>query len=153
MKNIILVFLLFLLCSCGYTSIYKNQKSQDFKINIIGMTGDDEINSLIKNELKFYSDRNSNNRYDITISSNYQKIVVSKNSAGVATDFKLLADIKITVDTNDGNNNILNFSENINIKNNSNSFEQRNYERNIKKNFASSIRDNFIVKIFNLNDN
>tara|TARA_B100000902_G_scaffold338240_1_gene339691 strand:+ start:821 stop:1282 length:462 start_codon:yes stop_codon:yes gene_type:complete len=153
MKNIILVFLLFLLCSCGYTSIYKNQKSQDFKINIIGMTGDDEINNLIKNELKFYSDRNSNNRYDITISSNYQKIVVSKNSAGVATDFKLLADIKITVDTNDGNNNILNFSENINIKNNSNSFEQRNYERNIKKNFASSIRDNFIVKIFNLNDN
>ena len=49
--------------------------------------------------------------------------------------------------------NVFNFSENINIKSNSNSYEQNNYERSIKKNFASSIRDKFIIKIFNLDDN
>ena len=38
--------------------VYKNQKSQDFQINIIEMTGDNEINNLIKNELKFYSNKN-----------------------------------------------------------------------------------------------
>ena len=115
------------------------------------MKGDDEINNLLKNELKFYSDRDSNNKYDISINSNYQKIIVSKNSAGVATEYKLLVDVKININTND-NNNIINFNENINIKSNSNSFEQKNYERSIKKNFASSIRDKFIIKIFNLND-
>ena len=39
------------------------------------------------------------------------------------------------------------------MKSNSNSFEQNNYERNLKKNFASSIRDKFIIKIFDLDDN
>ena len=152
MKNIILILFLLFLYSCGYTSVYKNQKSQDFQINIIEMTGDIEINNLIKNELKFYSNRNSGNKYDISINSEYQKIIVSKNSAGVATDYKLLVDTKISINLNN-KNNILNFSENINIKSNSNSFEQNNYERNIKKNFASSIKNKFIIKIFNLDDN
>lgn len=116
------------------------------------MTGDIEINNLIKNELKFYSNRNSKNKYDISINSEYQKIIISKNSAGVATDYKILVDTKISINLNN-KNNILNFSENINIKSNSNSFEQNNYERNIKKNFASSIKNKFIIKIFNLDDN
>ena len=148
MKNIILILFLFFLNSCGYTSIYKNQKSQDFQINIIEMTGDNVINNLIKNELKFYSNRNSNIKYDISINSNYQKVIVSKNSAGVATDYKLIAETVISFDKED-KNNILNFNENINIKSNSNSNEQNNYEKNIKKNFASSISNKFIIKILN----
>ena len=148
MKNIILILFLFFLNNCGYTSVYKNQKSQDFQISIIEMTGDDEINNLIKNELKFYSNRNSNIKYNISINSNYQKIIVSKNSAGVATDYKLIAETIISFDQ-EGKNNILNFNENINIKSNSNSYEQNNYEKSIKKNFASSISNKFIIKILN----
>ena len=148
MKNIILILFLFFLNSCGYTSVYKNQKSQDFQISIIEMTGDNEINNLIKNELKFYSNRNSNIKYNISINSNYQKIIVSKNSAGVATDYKLIAETVISFDK-EGKNNILNFNENINIKSNSNSYEQNNYEKSIKKNFASSISNKFIIKILN----
>ena len=148
MKNLILILFLFFLNSCGYTSVYKNQKSQDFQINIIEMTGDNVINNLIKNELKFYSNRNSNIKYDISINSNYQKVIVSKNSAGVATDYKLIAETVISFDK-EGKNNILNFNENINIKSNSNFNEQNNYEKSIKKNFASSISNKFIIKILN----
>ena len=146
MKNIILILFLFFLNNCGYTSVYKNQKSQDFQISIIEMTGDNEINNLIKNELKFYSNRNSNIKYNISINSNYQKIIVSKNSAGVATDYKLIAETIISFDQ-EGKNNILNFNENINIKSNSNSYEQNNYEKSIKKNFASSISNKLIINI------
>ena len=152
MKNIILIFLLLFLNSCGYTSVYKNQKSRDFKINIVDMIGDNEINNYIKNELKFYSNKNSNNKYDISINSKYQKIIISKNTAGVATDYQLLADVIISVNLND-KMKVLTFDEKINIKSNSNYFEQNNYERNIKKNFASSIMNKFIIKIFDLNDN
>jgi hypothetical protein len=148
MKNLILILFLFFLNSCGYTSVYKNQKSQDFQINIIEMTGDKEINNLIKNDLKFYSNRNSNIKYNISINSNYQKVIVSKNSAGVATDYKLIVDTVISFDEEE-KNNTLNFNENITIKNNSNSYEQNNYEKNIKKNFASSISNKFIIKILN----
>ena len=148
MKNLILVLFLFFLNSCGYTSVYKNQKSQDFQINIMEMTGNNAINNLIKNELKIYSNKKSNIKYNISINSKYQKIIVSKNSAGVATDYNLSVDTIISFDE-EGKNNILNFNENIIIKNNSNSFEQNNYEKSIKKNFASSIIDKFIIKILN----
>ena len=148
MKNLILILFLFFLNSCGYTSIYKSQKSQDFQINIINMIGDNEINNLIKNSLKLYTNNKSNIKYDISINSNYQKIIVSKNSAGVAIDYSLSVDTVISFN-NEGKNNILDFNENIIIKSNSNSFEQNEYEKSIKKNFASSIIDKFIIKISN----
>jgi len=152
MKNLILICLVFILSSCGYSSIYKDQKSQDFQINIIEMSGDNEFNNLLKNELKLYSYTNSNKEYDISLNSKYQKMIVSKNSSGVATDYKILVDTIINIKLNDKNYD-LEFSESINIKNNSNSFEQNKYERNIKKNFASSIREKLVIKIFNLDDN
>jgi hypothetical protein len=98
MKNLILILFLFLLNNCGYTSIYKSQKPQDFQINIIEMKGDNEINNLIKNDLKFYTNNISNIKYNISIVSNYQKIIISKNSAGVATDYKLKVDTIISFD-------------------------------------------------------
>ena len=152
MRNIILIFCLIFLCSCGYTSIYKNQKSQDFQINIIEMVGDNEFNNLFRNELKLYSKTDSNKKYDILINSKYQKIIVSKNSSGVATDYKILVNTTININLNKETKK-LEFNESINIKNNSNSFEQNRYERNIKRNFASSIREKFLIKILNLNDN
>ena len=151
MRNIILICCLVFFSSCGYTSIYKNQKTQDFQINIIQMTGDKELNNLIKNEIGLYSNLNSNIKYDISIESKYQKIIVSKNASGVAADFKILANTKVKVNINNETKN-LEFNEKINIKNNSNSFEQKKYERNIKRNFASSIREKIFIKIFNLND-
>ncbi len=152
MKNLILILFLIFLNSCGYTSVYKNQKLKDFQITVLEMTGDKEFNNLIKNELKLHSNINSINKYEISLNSNYQKITTSKNSAGVGTDYKILANTMVTINLNN-KNIILNFSENINIKSNSNSFEQKNYERNIKKNFASSIKDKFIIKLFSIDDN
>ena len=152
MRNIILIFCLIFLCSCGYTSIYKNQKSQDFQINIIEMVGDNEFNNLFRNELGLYSNTDSNEKYDILVNSKYQKIIVSKNSSGVATDYKILVNTKINVNLNKATKKF-EFNESINIKSNSNLFEQNRYERNIKRNFASSIREKFLIKILNLNDN
>ena len=152
MKNIILISFLMFICGCGYTSVYKNQKTIDFQINIIEMSGDNEFNNLIKNELKMYSNLNSENKYDVSVNSIYQKSTVSKNSAGVAIDYKLSANATISIYLGD-KVKMFEFEENIKIKNNSNSFDQNVYERNIKKNFASSIREKFISKVFDLNDN
>ena len=152
MKKVILICLIFFLNSCGYSSIYKNQKSQDFQLNVIEMIGDNELNNLLKNELKLYSNANSNKQYDVSLNSKYEKITVSKNSSGVATDYRILVNTKINIKLNNNIHN-LKFIESINIKNNSDSFEQNKYERNIKSNFASLIREKLIIKIFNLNDN
>ena len=152
MKNVILICFVFFLSSCGYSSIYKSQNSQDFQINIIEMTGDNEFNNLFKNELKLYSNTNSKKQYDVNLNSTYQKIIVSKDTSGVATDYKILVNTIIDIKINNKIHD-LKFSENINIKNNSNSFEQNKYERSIKKNFASLVREKLVIKIFNLDDN
>ena len=152
MNKILLILFLLLLNSCGYTSVYKNQKSQNFQINITGMEGDIEFNNLIKNELKLFSNNTSNNIYNFALNSSYQKIAITKNSSGVTTNYNILAYVKVNLSLNENNKNLV-FKENINIKNNTNSFEQNNYEKNVKKNFASSIREKLILKIIELNDN
>jgi hypothetical protein len=152
MNKILLILFLLLLNNCGYTSIYKNQKSNNFQININEIRGDSEFNNHIKNELKLFSNDNADEIYDITLNSNYQKVVISKNALGVATNYNISADVKINLSLNGKIINLV-FNENINIKNNSNSFEQNNYEKNVKRNFASSIREKLIIKIFELNDN
>ena len=152
MNKILLILFLLLLNSCGYTSVYKNQKSQNFQINITGMEGDIEFNNLIKNELKLFSNNTSNNIYNVALNSSYQKIAITKNSSGVTTNYNILAYVKVNLSLNENNKNLV-FKENINIKNNVNSFEQNNYEKNVKRNFASSIREKLIIKIFELNDN
>jgi outer membrane lipopolysaccharide assembly protein LptE/RlpB len=152
MKNITLIILILFLYSCGYSSIYKNQKSQNFKINIIEAKGNSEMNNLIKNEIKLYSGENTTNIYNLKINTDYIKETLTKDSAGVITDYKLSVISIFTVDLK-GMPKVIELKETINIKNQSDSFEQNIYEKNIKRSFASSIREKLMSEIFNINDN
>lgn len=150
MKNLIIISILFILTACGYTAIYNNQ-TKNLQIHVLEMKGDNEFNNMIKNEINLYSDNNSKNKYEINILSNYKKNTISKDSTGVATNFRLSLNTKISI-TRDGKTKEFEFNEDISIKNNLDSFEQNNYERNIKKNFASSVREKLIIKILNTDD-
>lgn len=152
MKNIaILTFVLFL-SHCGYSSIYKNQQSLDFQFNIIKTEGDYEMNNLIKNEIKLYTNTDSQKIYNIKINTDYKKGVLAKNSSGVITDYNLSTTSEVSINLKD-QTKIFEFEESINIKNQSDTFEQNVYEKNIKRNFASSIREKLISTILSLNDN
>ena len=152
MKNIaILTFVLFL-SHCGYSSIYKNQQSLDFQLNIIKTEGDYEMNNFIKNEIKLYSNTESQNIYNIEIDTEYKKEVLTKNSSGVITDYNLSVVSIFSINLK-SENKTFQFEENINIKNQTDTFEQNTYEKNIKRNFASSIRGKLISAILSLNDN
>ena len=152
MKNIaILTFVLFL-SHCGYSSIYKNLQSLDFQFNIIKTEGDYEMNNLIKNEIKLYTNTDSQKIYNIEINTDYSKEVLTKNSSGVITDYNLTTTSEVSINLED-QIKIFEFEESINIKNQSDTFEQNVYEKNIKRNFASSIREKLISTILSLNDN
>ena len=152
MKNIILIILLLLLSSCGYSSIYKNQKSPNFKINIIESKGDDMMNNLIVDQIKLYSSKDSNNIYNLKIDTVYKKEILTKNTSGVITDYRLSATSIFSLSLKD-KIETFKFEENINIKSQTDTFEQNVYEENIKRNFASSIREKLISGILSLNDN
>ena len=152
MRNLTLIILLLFLTSCGYSSIYKNQQSLDFQLNIIGTEGDYEMNNLISNEIKLYSNKDSQNIYDINIDTDFKKDILAKNSSGVITDYNLSVVSIFSINLNN-KNKTFKFEENINIKNQSDIFEQNMYEKNIKRNFASSIREKLMSAILVANDN
>ena len=149
MKKIISFFLFLFLTSCGYSSVYKNNSSKNLFLVMNEMKGDKEINNLIKNELKLYTSKNSENKFLINLDTDYRKTIISKNSTGTASNFELLLIANFNVKRKDKINSFT-LQESFNVKNFSDSFEQKNYENNIKKNFASSIRKKLILKLINM---
>ena len=148
MKNKLLIFLLIFLTNCGYTPIYQNIKSSDLSINIVSSNGNEEMNNLIKNELELYFNKESKNKYDVSINTNYEKKIISKNTSGAISSYQLLVETTFTIIAKNKKNNFL-FTEKINIENNPDSFAQNSYEDIIKRNFASSIREKLIMKLSN----
>ena len=152
MKNTILIIIVLFLYVCGYSSIYLNQSFNDIKINITKTEGDREMNNLIKNELKLYSNKDSTNIYNLKINTVYKKEILTKNTSWVITDYRLSATSIFSLSLKD-KIETFKFEENINIKSQTDTFEQNVYEENIKRNFASSIREKLISGILSLNDN
>ena len=152
MKNIKLIILILFLSNCGYSPIYNNQKIQNYKIDVIEKNGDSEMNNLIENEIRLYSNKDALNIYELKMNTIYEKKVLTKDSSGVITDYNLSVtsifkiDFKNTI-------KIVELRESINVKNQSDTYELNIYEKNIKRNFASSIREKLILKIQSINDN
>ena len=151
-KKTIVIFLLILLNNCGYTSIYSNTANNDLKLNIISINGDDDFNNQIKTHAALYSNSDSENEYKVIVNSNYEKIIIAKDSSGIATDYKVIATANFTVKSN-GKDEDIRFQETIRMVNNSDIFEQNTYEKNLKRNFASSIIKKLIIKILTISDN
>ena len=146
MKNIIAIIFLIFLSNCGYSSVYKDGKSNDIFMNITSMQGDKIMNNLIRNQLELYSNKSSQNKYNIIISTNFQKITLAKDSSGVTTNYRLTVNSDFEVNFK-GEIFNLSFKENLDIKNFSDTFEQNNYENTIKINFATSLREKLIIKL------
>ena len=152
MKKSTLFILLFFLYACGYTSVYKNVKTQDLNMNIISLEGNLEMNNLIKNQIELFSNDESKNIFNIDIKTDYERIVIAKNSKGIATNYKLDGIFNFKIYSKD-NEYSININESFNIKKNSNSYEQTSYEKIIKENFVKSAVDKLIIKLININDN
>ena len=151
MQKIILLILVVTVYGCGYTSVLKNQNQQDLKLNVKNINGDFQTNSFIKNQLKLSSNPNSSKNIDLDITSTYEKIIIAKNAAGIVTDYKINIDLDFTIVSL--NNKKVNYSDSINVKNTSENFEQLEFEREFKRNFATATKDKLILYLISLNDN
>ena len=125
MKKILTLLLVTLIYGCGFTSVYKEQKNQNINIIVNNLDGDFEFNSFsyCSNEIRIFPF----SYYELTLDVN----------------FKIIGDKAQNI----------NFNESIKIKHNSENFEQSNYEKEIKRNFAKSITDKLIAKLLISDDN
>ena len=146
MKKIFLFISIFFIYNCGYSSLYLEGK-KDILINLKEITGDFELNNYIKNDLKISSDKNSSNIFDLKAETKYEKIILTKDATGLATDYRLDFIVKFTILSE--NNKIVSYKESFKIKNMNEKFEQSNYEKEIKRNFSENIKDKLILKLLN----
>ena len=149
MKKLFLLISIIFIYSCGYSPLYLTGKS-DLKLNLKEIEGDFELNTYIKNDFKITSDVNSPNIFDINAITKIEKIILTKDATGDATDYRLDFSVKFIIVSE---NKVVSYNESFKIKQNNQKFEQSNYEREIKRNFSKIVKDKLVLYLLNLNDN
>jgi len=145
-KIFFIILFLNLLNHCDYKPVYSNQNKVDYKIVITSFTGDREINNLISKTLKRNSKENSNKIINISLDTKYSKNTLARNNAGTITDYQANVISKFTIEKE---NNSENFTvvEKFNFQKMTDKYEEKNYERTIKKNLANSISQKLMLRI------
>jgi len=143
-NNIIILTLIFLLFSCGFTPIYQNNTKANFSIEQVTYTGDRELNNFLKSNLNQYKDEKIENKIYIDANSSFKKIILSKNKVGEVTNYQLEAEVIILIKPS---NKKIKISERKIMESKEDKFEEARYERTIKQNFASSISNKLVSEL------
>jgi hypothetical protein len=151
-KKIFIFILLIFLPSCGYEATYsaKNIKNYDFSISKLSFIGDREINLRIKQKLNNYTQEIKDINFILKITSTSEKIILAKNDAGDSTNFKIEIIVNIDVFNKEKLKSNFIIMESFNYDNNSDKFELKNYEKEIKINLANIITEKLIFKLANI---
>ena len=151
-KKIFTFILLIFLSSCGYEATYsvKNTKNYNFSISKLNFIGDREINLKIKQKLSNYTQEIKDINFILKITSTSEKIILAKDTAGDSTNFKIETIVNIDVFNKEKLKSNFIITESFNYDNNSNKFELKNYEKEIKRNLANIITEKLIFKLANI---
>ena len=144
-KIFIIILMPIFLFGCGYSKLYSDKDSKSININILKVNGDRDLNSYILSNLKRFSNKEGN-KFNININTNYSISEISKDLKGSISNYQLTAVVNFEVEYDNSKKNIT-IQENFVMKNLSDNFEKKNYERSIKKNFGNSIVNKLILQI------
>ena len=149
-KNFIKIIFIFLLASCGYSPMLSTMDNKILNIEVVSHEGDKEINQVLRSKFKIH--RNENEELiKISINSSYKKKDLSKNLTGKVEDYKIKATTSFIVSRNKNEKNF-SFSEEYTIENFDDDFEERNYEKKIRKNVANINYQKLMLQLYKLND-
>ena len=133
LKRIFFIIILFnFLSHCDYKPVYSDQNKVNYKIIITSFSGDKDINNLIATNLKRTSNEKSDEIINIVINTQYKKNILAKNSAGSITDYQTNVVTTFEVEKDDESESF-SVNEKFNFKKMTDKYEEKNYERNIKK--------------------
>jgi len=148
-KNTIIISLIFILTSCGFTPIYLNNNNINFSIEQVDYIGDKELNNFLKIQLNKYKKKNVDDKIFIEAESVYNKSVLSKNEAGEVTNYELKVEVTFLVKST---NRKIKITEKKIIESMDDKFEENRKERSVKQSFAYSISNKFKSELINTND-
>ena len=149
-KKLFAVITFIFLLGCGYQPIFSSYEST-FSINKIKLTEKNIANSKIKKALNIYKkNNNAKTFYDLEISSNKSKNILSKDTKGDAKIFLLNLSIKINVIENNLPKSEKTFSKTESYNSNSNKFEQKQYEDKIASNLVNKMIQEIIIYLHSI---
>ncbi len=150
MKKIILIFLIFLLNSCGYTPIYSS-KDSNYKIINFQKNINNNLTNYIQNTINAFSNDDANKSLNIKFEFEEEVITVLKDSKGNPSKSRL--NITVNLSVLDTNQNLIAsnvFSENFEYNIDDNKFNLKQYEKNIKFNLVEQITQEILVFLANI---
>ena len=150
MKKIFLIFLIFLLNSCGYTPIYSS-KDSNYKIINFQKNINNNFTNYIQNTINAFSKDEANKSLNKNFEFKEEIITVLKDSKGDPSKNRL--NITVNLNVIDTNQNLIAsnvFSENFEYNIDDNKFNLKQYEKNIKFNLVEQITQEILVFLANI---
>jgi len=154
LKRYISLFFIITLTSCSYKPIF-SEKNYNFEINEILFTGDKYVNKIIESKFNLIKEEQSKNKkkYNISIRTNKEKLIVSKDSKGDPLKFDLIVSAYYEISNN--GKLLLNkrIQKNSIYNNEIDKFKLEQSEKIILDNLSKKISETIISSIINLDDN
>jgi len=142
-KNIIIISLILFLTNCGFSPIYHNN-NVNFSIEKVDYTGDREFNNFLKINLDKYKNEDADKKIFIKAQSNYEKNILTKDSTGKVTSYKLEVQVTFLVKSN---NKKIKITEKKIIDSMDDKFEETRRVKSVKQSFASSISSKLLTEL------
>ena len=149
MKKYLIPVLFLFLTSCGFTPIYNASEKVNYNINLVEKKGDEAINSKIISEISRLTNKNSKKIFNVKLSTNYYKSIISKDAKGSATNYEISVNSNFKIEY-ENSERVITINEKQNIKKIADIFEQRNYENTLKNNFAISIVNKLNIELLSI---
>ena len=152
LKKILIPILLLFLSTCGYEAMYseKNNAYFSFSISEITLDGENNVNIRIKSKLNNYTLVEKDKKFILKIKSSVEKIILAKNIAADATQYRSVLKLSVQVVLENNLVNNLEIIESFDYDSIENTFDLKSYEREIQNTLANTAIDKLIFKLTNI---
>ena len=148
-RNLIPLLILLFINNCGFTPIYNTSEKMDYNIVLIEKEGDNIINNKIISEITRLAKKDSNKIFNIKLTTNYSKSIISKDAKGSATNYEISVSAIFNIEYENTSKQIV-INEKQKIKKITDIFEQRNSENTLKNNFALSVVNKLNIELLSI---
>ena len=151
-KIYLILLLVILITECSYKPTLSKQ-NYDFSVEKIYLSGDKEVNYIIKERLNNLKKQKNKNKYYVQIETSKVKNIISNDSKGDPSTLEIIISSTFQI----SNSEKLLIKRKVKMKNIYNNISDKlklkKYESFIINNLSQKISDSLISTITNVNDN
>ena len=153
MKKIILYFCFFLLFGCaGFEPLFSSKNISYYIIEIENINKNDVTKKISKKLSVYKKNTNSEKGYLLKLSADTRNIIVSKDTKGQVSSYKMIVDVNLEVLSNDSTLpiSVIKLTKDFIYQDQKNKFEQKQYQKDILENLIDKISQEIVIKLQSL---